>query len=67
MKLEWEKIACCDGGDTPYCTERLGVWGGWIVKNYTIYNCPEFEDTNISESMVFIPDPKHEWEIDNED
>lgn len=51
MKIEfkWESM-----GDSTW---RAKVIGGWIVA-HIIEGDKEF--TN---SMVFIPDPKHEWEI----
>lgn len=47
----------------PY-TGRLKVYGGWIVHNHnTYFDSNEYVITS-SESMVFVPDPKHEWEIE---
>lgn len=37
---------------------RVKVFGGWIVISTTIL--PKGE---VSESMVFIPDPNHQWTI----
>lgn len=36
-------------------TSRLKTPAGWIVKVVT-YN-------NVSPSLVFVPDPKHKWEV----
>jgi hypothetical protein len=36
-------------------TKRLRIFGGWLV---------DVEDTSNSvSSVVFVPDPRHEWEI----
>jgi hypothetical protein len=45
---KWEVIA-------EY-TERLPVYGGWIVQTF-VYGRYK------SQSMVFVPDPEHRWEI----
>ncbi len=37
---------------------RYKCFGGWIVNSYTVS-----EDCGCCESMCFVPDPKHEWEI----
>lgn len=63
MKFEWEDIKKLES----YTTCRAKVIGGWIVNNLTNY-----KDGNarrpilISESMVFISDPEHKWEITND-
>ena len=48
--FEWEMI---DGTTTA----RAMVFGGWLVLNerYAISGC--------SQSMVFVPDPSHEWRV----
>ena len=59
MIFNWEQIYSCDGfgvGDTY----RAKVFGGWIVKAYEV-NAENTE--RISESMVFVSDPRHEWKI----
>ena len=51
MTIEFEMEKIDDG------IFRAKVFGGWIVKSSRdVYNA-------VSESMVFIPDPKHEWEM----
>jgi len=48
----WEAIST-NGNRT---TKRLRVYGGWLV---------DIEDTtNSSSSVVFVADPRWEWEID---
>lgn len=62
-KIEWEHIYYDPPrGYKTYeeTTERVKVFGGWIVKNFHKY------DNMFSESMVFIPDPDHKWSLDQE-
>ena len=52
---EWEKITVCVG--------RLKVFGGWLV------NSSRWEITSsiyASQTMCFVPDPNHEWELEEE-
>jgi hypothetical protein len=43
-------------------TWRAKVIGGWVLR------CESWSiEPGLSESMVFIPDPNHEWEIDKEE
>lgn len=51
IPFEWENIDDNQYGET----ERAKVFGGWII--YRSVN-------QLIISMVFIPDPKHEWEIE---
>ena len=53
---EWEKI------DSN--TERMKTWGGWIVLHYDWTNDG---GEPVCESMVFIPDINHEWELESSD
>ena len=58
MKFEWETIK-----NLPSCkTYRAKVIGGWIVQNNTLIH-PETRESAMTESMVFIPDYTHKWEI----
>ena len=51
IKFEWEEIR-----DRKYdTTERAKVIGGWLVKSVT-----QSSEEAMSESMVFVSDPKHE-------
>ncbi len=60
MKFKWEKI-----GETY--TSRAKVIGGWIVSHLPRKNQDLFDEGEpIGIGMVFIPDPKHIWEIDND-
>ena len=52
MKFEWEKVTSN--------TRRARVFGGWVLKNFTW----DADWESQSESMVFIPDENHEWEIE---
>ena len=54
IPFEWEEL--------DNYTERLKVIGGWIIKSEnSLYENGKWA---LSESMVFVPDPNHEWEID---
>lgn len=52
IKFEWEILKL----NLPCVTSRAKVIGGWIVSDY-VADGPA--------GMVFIPDPNHDWEIDN--
>jgi hypothetical protein len=52
----WEMVADNGGG---YVTERLKVIGGWLVVNRKHW-CGE------TTRPVFVSDPDHLWEINNE-
>ena len=42
-----------------FATYRAKVIGGWLVRNFDVtYNAK-----STSESMVFVPDPNHDWVI----
>lgn len=60
IEFEWEPLD--KWGDEGEITCRAKVFGGWIVKAET-YNDGKrgFKTTNLS--LVFVPDPKHEWEL----
>lgn len=53
MKFQWEEL-------DDDC-QRTKVMGGWILRSRNINHC----NTEYTvESMVFIPDPEHKWQID---
>lgn len=69
MKFEWEKMWSKEEERVFYCaTYRAKVFGGWVVRNWdlTMHPYPTATNTNhtVSESMVFVPDPNHEWVIE---
>lgn len=41
---------------------RRKIIGGWIIKSLTIFR--HNKEISSSESMVFVPDANHEWEIE---
>ena len=53
MESIWENVEV--GSDS--ITYRMEVPGGWIVRHT---DCHDW----VSSSMVFLPDPQHEWVID---
>lgn len=62
MRFEWETIK-----DLPTSnTYRAKVYGGWLVNNVTKYRDERGKPAGQSESMVFVPDPSHKWEIESE-
>lgn len=62
MKFEWHEIYFSDN-KYEVMTCRAKVKGGWIVKNCSRNKggCHE----TISETMIFIADPNHEWSIED--
>lgn len=66
MKFEWERIG--GSNDNLSATYRVRIFGGWLVNNYTMIetgNCGEKGNERMgAESMVFVPDQDHLWEID---
>jgi hypothetical protein len=59
MRFDWEKIYS-NAGSVVGATYRAKVYGGWIVKSFEVNDC---NSETTSESMVFVPDPRHEWKI----
>lgn len=55
MKFEWETIYSSIGNRN--ITTRAKVENGWIVKHRSAGDNPAI-------TMVFIPDPKHKWSIE---
>lgn len=51
IPFKWEKLQ----QESSTGTDRAKVFGGWILRDY------DYIDGGIS--MVFIPDPNHEWEV----
>lgn len=63
MKFEWESIAGkIFSKDEGNITRRAKVIGGWII-NHIVWTSKAHAQ---SESMVFIPDPEHKWEIEKD-
>lgn len=64
MKFEWEKIG--GGEEFSSSTYRIKVFGGWLVNNLTTIEThyKDGRQLTVTESMVFVPDPEHKWEID---
>ena len=54
MEFKWEDISGL--------TSRAKVFGGWIVHKGSLDRVLKTQ----SESMVFVPDAKHEWKINQE-
>lgn len=77
IKFEWEEINDHGVSYTQTCaltTWRAKVFGGWLVRYEALmnYRYENLEDSDFIEdegyqkhrdSMIFLPDPNHEWEI----
>lgn len=55
INFQWEEIDRSSGDFSR--TYRAKVFGGWIVNSWCHNN------SGVCESMVFVPDKNHEWEI----
>jgi hypothetical protein len=49
MENEWEEICSY--------TQRLRVYGGWIVRTYDVSGANE-----VALAMCFVPDKEYRWE-----
>ena len=56
IKFKWEKIVSGSLNEV----RRAKVFRGWIVHSY------DSASEGLSESMIFVLDPNHEWEIDQD-
>lgn len=64
IEFEWEQIYANFGSN--HFNERARVFGGWLVKDrYFLRDItsPAQHAPSMSQTMVFIPDPHHEWKI----
>ena len=74
MKFRWERILTDHNiGRLECCTDvetfRAKVHGGWLVLNKcrANNNSPDklFYDVRArQDTLVFVPDPKHEWKVE---
>ena len=62
MKFVWEYILI---GDHETTTKRAKVIGGWIVRTESVmvHHLGQ-QNSSRSEALVFVPDPNHEWAIE---
>lgn len=51
---KWEDIT----NDTYAGCSRLKIHGGWLVVSWA--------SNSVHENILFIPDPKHEWDLEEE-
>lgn len=64
MKFEWEMIKDSNEKTMGEFTKRAKVFGGWLVKCVSwVYETGQSDYQQHSESLVFIPDAEHKWEI----
>lgn len=61
MRIEYETINCESDRGESCKTQRMKVFGGWIVRSQ--FEC--YSDCYASESSVFVSDPNHEWKIED--
>ena len=67
IKFKWESISTKLNDVGSGGASRVKVIGGWIVLNETVLALPATTNMikmSCSQSMIFIPDPNHEWEIE---
>lgn len=59
--MKWEAVPF-NTHELSHCLYRAKIFGGWLVlKNHVrgSYN------TLHGESLIFVPDAKHEWKLEN--
>lgn len=67
MELQWETIQMSPEANTR--TDRLKVFGGWIIKSLTLIQVIQGDEknaqvkTDVGLAQSFIPDPDHLWQI----
>jgi hypothetical protein len=69
MKFEWENIFSTRDQVQADATFRAKVKGGWIILSKNSGAVVDGNDnlsTTCSQSMVFVPDPNYEWEIEKD-
>ena len=57
IPYEWQVMIYKNIHGDEVRTSRSKVIGGWIILNELAFN-----DNQNSQSMVFVPDPNHQWE-----
>jgi hypothetical protein len=55
IPFKWEMLDINENKNIR--TARSKVYGGWLINS-----CIDKQDT-CCESMIFIPDPEHQWKI----
>jgi hypothetical protein len=70
IKFEWELIFRSE--DKISNTWRAKVIGGWLLRDFHCIYVDNFKtsknatrDYTLSNAVAFVPDPNHEWGIDN--
>lgn len=58
IPFEWESLGLVESHASFHGNARAKVYGGWIFKNIA-----GSVNTTLATSMVFVPDPNHEWEV----
>ncbi len=69
MKFEWELLKRSE--DKISETWRAKVIGGWIIKEFDCIYVDNLSrgsrDYSLSNSIIFIPDKNHEWDLNEEE
>jgi hypothetical protein len=61
MAIDWQSLDIKDNGHSKSRLSRARVFGGWLVTHNKIIILNGLH--HITDSMSFVPDPEHEWEI----
>jgi hypothetical protein len=64
MKFKWKLIYQSFEGRKKIFTYQAKIAGGLLINNQTSIMCHDGKMESISESLVFVPDPNHEWSIE---
>ena len=59
----WEAVERWSGRDRITSTERLRVFGGWLVRSFICPSSYRESSDPIALSTVFVPDPDGAWTI----
>lgn len=62
VPFKWELVSYEKCHDTVYKIMRSNVIGGWVF-NTVIEHVKDFNTIASSQSLVFVPDENHEWEL----
>ena len=60
-KITWEELT--------ETTSRAKIFGGWLVScsKYKGHTCVTGTSNAVAVSLVFVPDPNHDWIIEKEE
>lgn len=63
IPFSWKKI--WQSGGCEIATYRAKVFGGWLIwqDRFHSFDAEINNEAALSDTMIFVSDPKHEWEI----